>query len=179
MVLVADALDLSAERDQEVGEVLHMRLGRGVAQIGGAFGGDGRDQRVLGRGHAGLVQEHVGAGQLRSAEFEPVGRGDLGSQLLECEDMRVEPAAADDVAAGRRQHHFAAAGEQGAREQDRGADADAQVRIEIGGADALGVNMKRIAGGPFRGSADRADQFDQRLGVTDPRHVFPASPDAR
>ena len=149
-----------------------MRLGGRVAQIGDAVGGDRRDQRVLGCGDARLVQKHVGTGELCRAEFEPVGRGDLGAQLFEREHMRVQTAAADDVAAGRRQHHFAAAGEQGAREQDRGADADAELGVEIGGADALGVDMKRIAGGPFRRRADRADQLDQRLGVADPRHVL-------
>ena len=62
----ADALDLGAERDQEMREVLHMRLGGGVAQIGGAVGGDRRDQRIFGGGDARLVEEDVGAPQLAS-----------------------------------------------------------------------------------------------------------------
>ena len=93
-------------------EVLHMRLGGGVAQIRDAVRRDGRDQRVLGRGDAGLVEEDVGAGQARGAEFQPIGRGDGGAELLERQEMRVEAAPADDVAAGRRQRHLAAAGQQ-------------------------------------------------------------------
>jgi hypothetical protein len=65
-----------------------------------------------------------------------VRRGDGGAQLLEGQEMRVEAAPADDVAAGRRQR-LAAAGQQRARQQDRGADSRAEFGIEIGGADFL------------------------------------------
>ena len=98
--------------------------------------------------------------------------GDGGAQLLEGEEMRVQTPPADDVAAGRRQRHLAAAGEQRPGQQDRGADPRAELGIEIGGADFLGVDCQRIACFPFGGSADRADQFDQRFGVADARHVF-------
>ena len=103
-------------------EILHMRLGGGVAQIGGAVGGDGCDQGVLGGGDAGLVEEDVGAPQLARAEFQPVRGRDGGAQLLEGQKMRVETPPADDVAAGRRQRHLAAAGQQRPGQQDRGAD---------------------------------------------------------
>jgi len=87
------------------------------------------DQRVFGGGDAGLVEEHVRAPQFRRAELQPVRRGDGGAQLLEGEEMRVEAAAADDIAAGRRQRHLAAAGQQRAGEQDRGADPRAELGI--------------------------------------------------
>jgi hypothetical protein len=74
-----------------------------------------------------------------------VRRRDGGAQLLEGEEMRVEATAADDVAAGRRQRHLAAAGEQRPGQQDRGADPRAEFGIEIGGADFLGVDRQRIA----------------------------------
>src|SRR3954468_9328069 len=168
----ADALDLGAERDQEMREVLHVRLGGGVAQICGAVGGDGCDQRVFGGGDAGLVEEYVRAPQFGGAEFQPVRRRDGGAQLLEGEEMRVEATAADDVAAGRRQRHLAAASEQRPGQEERGADPRAEFGIEIGGADFLGVNIKRIARAPLGGSADRADQFDQRLGIADAWYVL-------
>ena len=136
------------------------------------MGGDGCDQRVFGGGDAGLVEEHVRAPQLGRAELQPVRRGDGGAQLLEGEEMRVETTAADDIAAGRRQRHLAATGQQRPGQQDRGTDPRAEFGIEIGGADFLGVDSKRIACFPFGRSADRADQFDQRLGVADARHVF-------
>ena len=115
----------------------------------------------------------LGSSRKTSAPLRPEARSSILSvaELLEGEEMGVEPAAADDVAPGRRQRHFAAAGEQGAGQQDRGADANAEIRIEIGGADLLGVDREPVAAAPFGGGADRADQFDQGLGVTDARHV--------
>ena len=136
------------------------------------MGGDGRDQRVFGGGDARLVEEYVGSPQLGRAELQPMRRRDGRAQLLEGEKMRVEAAAADDIAAGRRQRHLAAAGEQRPGQQDRGADPRAEFGIEISGADVLGVNRERVALLPFGRSADRADQFDQRFGVADARHVF-------
>ena len=170
----ADALDAGAERDQEMREVLHMRFGGDVAQISGAMRRHRGDQRVFGGRHAGLVEEDVGAPELAGPEFQPVGGGDRGAELFEGQKMRVEPAPADDVAAGRRQHHLAAAGQQRSRQQDRGADPRAQLRIEIGGANAFGVDGERVARLPFGRCADRADQFDQRFGIANPRHVFAA-----
>ena len=75
----ADTLDLGAERDQEMREVLHMRLGGGIAQVSGAVGSNRCDQRVFGSRHAGLVEEDVGALQPSGTEFQPVGRGDGGA----------------------------------------------------------------------------------------------------
>ena len=130
----ADALDAGAKRDQEMREVLHMRLGSDVAQMGGAVRRHRGHQRVFGGGHAGLVEKNVGADEARGAEFQPVGCDHGGAELFERQEMGVEPAPADDVAAGRRQHHLAAAGQQRPGQQDRGADPRAQHRIEIGGA---------------------------------------------
>ena len=108
-------------------------------------GGDRGHQRVLGRGDARLVEEHVRALQARQPQFQPRGCRDGGAELLEGQEMRVEPAPADDVAAGRRQHHLAAARQQRPRQQDRGADPRAELRIEIGGANAFGVDGERVA----------------------------------
>jgi hypothetical protein len=44
---------------------------------------------------------------------------------------------------------IAAAGKQRSRQQDRGADPRAQHRIEIGRANILGVDGKRVALPPF------------------------------
>ncbi len=167
----ADTLDGCSERDQEMREILHMRLGGDVAQIGRAVRGDRGHQCVLGRGDARLVEEDVGAPQFRGTELQPVGRLHRGPELFEGQEMRVEAPPADDVAARWRQHHLAAAGEQRPRQQDRGADARAENRIEIGGADVLGVNGEPVAPAPFGGRADRADQFHQRFGVANPRDV--------
>jgi len=86
--------------------------------------------------------------------------------------MGVETPPADDVAAGGRQHHLAAAGKQRSRQQDRGAYPRAQHRIEIGCANALGVDVKRVALPPFGGRADRPDKFHQRFGIANARDIF-------
>ena len=70
----ADAVDLRAQRDEEMREVLHVRLGGGVAQRRRAVRRDGRHQRVLGRRDARLVEEDVGALQSRGAEFAAARR---------------------------------------------------------------------------------------------------------
>ena len=116
--------------------------------------GDRGHQRILGRGDARLVEEDVGAPQFRGTELQPVGRLHRGAELLEGEEMGVEAPPADDVAAGRGQHHLAAAGEQRPRQQDRGADPRAENRIEIGGANVLGVNGEPVAPAPFARGAD-------------------------
>src|SRR5206468_48158 len=125
-----------------------------------------------GGGDAGFIEEYVRAPQFGRAELQPVRGGDGSAQLLEGEEMRVEATAADDVAAGRRQRHLAAAGEQRPGQQDRGADTGTEFGIEVGRADFLGVDIKRVARSPFRRGPDRTDQFDQRFGVADARHVL-------
>ena len=59
----ADAVDLRAERDEEVAEVLDVRLAGGVAKDRRAARRDGRRERVLGAGDARLVEEDVGAAE--------------------------------------------------------------------------------------------------------------------
>ena len=118
----ADAFDLRPQRHQEMREVLHMRLGCDIAQMRGAVGGDRGHQRILGGGYAGFVEENIRALETDGAEFQPVGGGDGSAELFERQKMGVEPAATDDVAAGRRQLDLAAARQQRSRQQDRGAD---------------------------------------------------------
>ena len=61
MTLVgADALDLGAERDEKMTEILHVRLARRVAQDRRSGRRHGSHEGVLGAGDAWLVEEHVG-----------------------------------------------------------------------------------------------------------------------
>src|SRR6476469_4412721 len=57
----------------------------------------------------------------------------------------VAGTAADDIAAGGRQRHLAATGQQRPGQQDRGADPRTEFGIEIGGADFLGVDRQLVA----------------------------------
>ena len=57
---------------------------------------------------------------------------DPGAQVAEGVEVRVEAAAADEVAAGRRHPGLAEAGEQRAGEQERGADPGGELLVERG-----------------------------------------------
>ena len=127
-----DPLDLGAERDEEAAEVLDMRLAGGVADHRLALGEHGRHDDVLGRHHARLVEEDRLAAQPRRAHLEAAVDLDLDAELGEAVDVRVEPAPPDHVAAGRRHGRAAEAREQRAGEQERGADAAAQLLVELG-----------------------------------------------
>ena len=57
---------------------------------------------------------------------------DVRAEGAEGVEVRVEAAAADHVAAGRRQQRLAEAGEQRAGDEERGADALGQRRVDVG-----------------------------------------------
>jgi hypothetical protein len=154
----ADPVDPRAERDEEVGEVLHVRLARGVAEDGGALRGDGRHERVLGAGDARLVEEDVGAAELGRLHLDDVGELVRRAELFECEEVRVEPAPADHVAPGRRERDAAAPAQDRAREEDRAADALGERAVEVRRNDLLGVHVYGVAAGPRDLDAERRDQ---------------------
>ncbi len=113
------------------------------------------------------------------AELQPVGGGDRGAELLEGQEMRVETPAADDVAAGRRQRHLAAAGQQRPRQQDRGADPRAQLRIEIGGANALWRGWQACCAPAIRPMRRPSGSVRPAFRCRECAARFRASPDAR
>ena len=48
----------------------------------------------------------------------------------------------------------------------------AKLRVELGGADVLRVDLQHVALGPFHADADRLHELDQHLHVADARHVL-------
>ena len=168
----ADALDAGAHGDEELREVLHVRLAGGVAEHRRALRRDGGDERVLGGRDARLVEEDVGAAEPLRAQNERVVELEARAELLEREEVRVDAASADDVAARRGQLDLAAAREQRAREQDRGADLPAERRVELGRPQLLRVDRERVAGRPLGAGADGLDELDERLDVADARDVL-------
>ena len=58
--LGTDASDVSAQGNEEVAEILDVRLAGSIANQGFAVGGDRREYGVLGAGNRRLVQEEVG-----------------------------------------------------------------------------------------------------------------------
>ena len=85
--------------------------------------------------------------------------------------MRIEAPAPDHVAAGRRDGHPAEAGKQRAGEQERGADAAAELLVELRLVDARRIDSDVVLGAQLDIGADVHEQLDHRLDVTDPRDV--------
>ena len=155
-------------------EVLHVRLGGGVADHRRAGRQRGRHQRVLRAHHGRLVHEEVA--RLEAA----VGRAqadvavvlDARAERAEGVEVRVEPAAADHVAAGRRQQRLAEAGEQRAGDEERRADPLGQRRgrppscVTSSACSATVLPSRRSTVTPRSSSS-----AEHRLRVADPRHV--------
>ena len=158
-----DPLDLGAERDEEAAEILDVRLAGGVPDHRLALGEHGGHDDVLGRHHARLVEEDRLAAQPRRAHLEAAVDLDLDAELGEPVDVRVEPAPPDHVAAGRRHGRAAEAREQRAGEQERGADAAAQLLVELGLVHADGVDPDLVLAEPLGVGADVDQQLDHRL----------------
>ena len=108
---------------------------------------------------------------LLGLELVAVADGDRGAQLLERQEVGVDPAAADDVAAGRRQGHRAEPGEQRAGQQDRGADPGAELGIERLGPHAARVDPDEVGPGPLGRRAEIDQQREHGLDVPDARDV--------
>ena len=79
-----------------------MRFACGVAKHGLSASLSRGHQSILRRGYAGFIEEDVGP--LEGARLQLVVGADLdiGTELLESEEMRVQPPATDHVSAGRR-----------------------------------------------------------------------------
>ena len=75
-----------------------------------------RHDGVLGRHHARLVEKDLGAAELFPAHLVASVDPNLRTELCECVDVRIETAASDHIAAGRRNGHPAESREQRTRE---------------------------------------------------------------
>ena len=127
--------------------------------------------RVLGAGDAGLVEEDAraaqAAGRRRSRYARPTST--VAPSAAEGEQVRVDAAAADDVAARRRHVDRALARQQRAGQQDRGADAARRARrraasLDVGGADATAFCPIHATSAPMCG-----DELEHGLDVADAR----------
>ena len=111
------------------------------------------------------------ADELVGAKLEPAADRDLGAELLERVDVRVERAAADEVAAGRREQDVAVAREQRAGEQERAADAVGELLVDLGLRDAGGLDANLVLAEPFDVGAEIGEQREHGVDVADPRDV--------
>ena len=95
-----------------------MRLASGVADHGFSLRERGRHDRVLGGHHARLVEEDPPAAKTGCLHLVAAVELDLGAQLGERVNVRIEPAPADHVATGRRHRRTPDAREQRSGEQE-------------------------------------------------------------
>jgi hypothetical protein len=123
-----------------------MRLAGGVAHEGLALAHHGGHQDVLGAGDRGFVKEHLGTGSgpLHRKVVAAV-EADGGAQLLQAIEMRVQPAAADHVAAGRKTACLAGAVQQRRHTQDGGAHLVAQGAADLTGIDTGHLDADTLA----------------------------------
>ena len=166
-----DALDLRAERDEEAAEVLDVRLAGGVADHGLARRERGRHDRVLGCHHARLVEEDVLPPQAVGSELETRADIDVGAELLQGMDVRVEAPPPDHVAARRRDARPAEARKQRPGEQERRTDSGRELRVDLVRRDVRGVHAHLVLADPLGVGTESHDQRHHRLDVADPRDV--------
>ena len=95
----------------------------------------------------------------------------LDAELREGVNVGVEAPAADHVAARRRDDGTPEARQQGAGEQERGANLAAEVGIELGLRDPGAVDPDLVRPGPDGVRAEVGEELDHHLDVTDAREV--------
>ncbi len=166
-----DPLDLRAERDEEVTEILDVGLARGVTDDRLALREHGGHDGVLRRHHGCLVEEQPLAAQTLGAQVVRAVQLDLDAELHERVDVRVEATAADHVPARRRDRRAPEAREEWPGEQERRADLAAEDGVELGPRHLGGVDADLVGPCPRGLGAEVGEDLDHRLDVADPRHV--------
>ena len=167
-----DPFDLRAHLVQKVTEVLHVRLGRGVVDERLALGEHGRHDGVLGRGHRGLVEEHLLP--LERARFHPVlvrGDLDLRAEGFQRQEVRVDAAPADGIAARLGHRDAAAARQQRTGQQDRGADLLRQLDVGETADLALGLDADHVRFQTLDARAEPLHDLQHHPNVLDVRQV--------
>ena len=168
--IAADAVDGGPECDEKARQVLHVRLGGGVAQHRGSARAHRRHQRVLGAGDARLVEKDVGALEL-ALELVDVTDADLRAEALERQEVRVDAAATDHVAARRRERDASEPRQHRPGQQDRGADLFAQRRVERLRLGAARIDFHSIGPVPLHARPDVLQQRQERLNVANARDI--------
>ena len=168
------AADLAAHGIDEVGQVDHFRLTRGVFQHGAALGQGGSHHDVLGTGHTDDIEEEVRAAQ---AAFRRLGLDiatfhvDLGAHGLETADVQVDRTRADGATAGQRHFGLTETGDHRAEYQDRGAHGLDQLVRRDQGLDGAGIDFDRELLVDDRLHAHAAEQLDHGGDVVQVRQV--------
>ena len=126
---------------------------------------------VLGRHHARLVEEDLGASEPVGSHRVAAVQLDLRAELGERVDVRIEAAPADDVTARRRHRRLAEAGQQWPCQQERRADARAEALVRARPRDVRRVYAHLVGRGPGDVGSEVGEQLHHRLDVADVRDV--------
>ena len=133
----------------------------------------GGHHRVLGGGHARLVEEDLGAleapGQRQAVDV--VAQLDLGAELAEREHVGIDAPPADLVAAGAGEHRFTPARQEGRGEQKGPADARREGRVRRAAREPGGVDADRPLSDPGDLGPETPHRLQQGLDVADLREV--------
>ncbi len=121
--ICARPLDLGAQGIEEVGQIDHFRLARGVFDHGATVSQGGGHHQVLGTGDGNHVHQDVSTFQTTvDAGFDvAILDGDLGTHQFQAVHMQVDRAGTDGAATGQGDVGRAVAGSQRAQRQDGGA----------------------------------------------------------
>ncbi len=174
MVSVPAPLTLRAHGDQEVGQVDHFRLARGVLQDAAAVGQGSGHHDVLGTGHADGIKEEVGATQaafrrlgLDVAAFDVDGR----AHGFKATDVQVDRTRTDGATARQGHFGFAETGNHRAEHQDRGTHGFHQLIRGDQGLDGARVDFNRQLFVDHRLDAHATEQLDHGGDVVQVRQV--------
>ena len=85
--------------------------------------------------------------------------------------VRVQPASADHVAAGRRHHRATEPRKQRTGEQERGPDQLGQLALDLDPVHIRGAQQHLVGPAPAHPHPDRAQDAQHRVHVPNPRHV--------
>ncbi len=138
----AGAGDLRAHAVEEVGEIDHLGLARGVLEHRRALGQRRGHHQVLGAGHGDQVHHQLGTLEAFGTRLDvAVFDRDVGAHLLQAVDVQVDRARADGTAAGQRHLGLAEAGQQRPQHQDGGAHGLDQLVGGAQGADIGSIHL--------------------------------------
>ena len=157
---------------QEPGQVLHVGLAGGVQHAPCCPGA--RTAAIIAFSVAVTLASSRKISAPRRPAAQPVLRVDhaVGAQAAEGQQVRVDAPPPDDVAAGERQLHLAAAREQRPGQQQRRPQAAAEVGVELGGAHAVGAQGERVGALVAHADAEVVEEREHHVHVEDVGHVL-------
>ena len=169
----AYALNLGAHAVQHVAQLLHVRFAGSIIDGGNARRHDGSHDDVGRTGHRRLVQQHVGSLQLCGTDFIDAARlnlSELGTQLLETEEVGVQSATTNLVATRLGNDSLAHTRQQRTNHQHRTAQlgtlSDELVALQECHIQAVGLEgIGTISSGHLH--ANLAQQLDEVVDVAD------------